>query len=286
MPQTSVDHLDPDCDARAQLLERLSSGRVALPVMPATAAQVLEDSRQEDSSASRIAEMLESDPALAAHVLRVANSAAYSPPEPIVSLPHAVARMGHTTIGQIALAVCMKGRLFRADGYVNLIAPVWPRSALAAGWAREVAQLRDGDVEGAFLLGLLHDIGRPVVIQALVEIERETKRPFGEQQARMAMDYLHPRVGADLMRRWNMPPSLADGIAWHEDPRSAMEHRDEALTASLAANLADWTLDGDPQDESLVRENEAAPALGMDSSDLDDLLSARERIRFRAEGLA
>ena len=87
------------------------------------------------------------------------------------------------------------------------------------------------------------------------------------------------------MRCWNMPSSLADGIAWHEDPRSAPQHRDEALTASLAADLADWTLQGDDQDASSVRENEAAPALGMDSGDLDDLLSARERIRLRAEGL-
>ncbi|NOT32870.1 MAG: HDOD domain-containing protein [Candidatus Eisenbacteria bacterium] len=272
-------------DARALLLERLNSGHLVLPVIPTAATQVLQASRNENTATSKIAESLSSDPALAAHVLRAANSAAYAASEPIVSLSQAVIRIGLTTVSQIALAACMKAKLFQAGGYVDLVSPVWPRSAMAAIWAREIARVKDRDVEGAFLLGLLHDIGRPVVIQALLDLEKRNNVRYGEAQARVAMDYLHPMVGAALMRQWKMQDWMADAIAWHEDPMSAPQHREEALTASLAQRLAYWTLEGDANDASQLREDEVPPALGFDSEDLEKLLEQRDRVCSKAEAL-
>jgi HD-like signal output (HDOD) protein len=246
---------------------------------------VLEDCRDDDSGARRVADTVSRDPALAAHVLRVANSAAYAPPEPIVSLPHAVGRMGLTSVAQIVVAVCVKGRVFRADRYTHLLEAVWPQSAVAAGWAREVARLRGRDPEGAFLVGLLHDVGRPVVLQALIDIEKQTRRAFGDQQAGLAMDYLHPRVGAQLMRLWNMPESMASAIAWHHDPGSAPEHADEAWSTAFAECLALWTLEGDTEDPKVVLEHGARAALELDDSALECVFSRREHVQTGADAL-
>jgi HD-like signal output (HDOD) protein len=276
---------DLDLDARAQLIKRLSSGSLELPVMPATAAQILEACRDDNAGSRRVAEAVNHDPALAAHVLRVANSAAFAPREPVVSMAHAVSLMGLSTISQIALAVCVKGRVFRADGYTKLLAPVWPQATLATGWAREIARLRNGDVEGAFLLGLLHDIGRPVILQALIDIERQSRRTFGEAQALAAMDHLHPRVGADLMRQWNMPEWMSVAIAWHHQPESAPEHREQATLASVSEELARWTLEAGTDGDTMIHEQEHLRELGLDGESLDLLFSARDRIRSNAEAL-
>lgn len=282
------DAFDADCEARGLLLTRLAAGRLELPIMPATAAQVLEASRDENVGARLVPEILNRDPNLAVHVLRVANSAAYSPREPVLSLSHAVTRMGLTAIAQIAVAVCIKGRVFRADRYVHLITPVWPRSTVAAGWGREMASLKGWDVEGGFLLGLLHDVGRPVIIQALVDIERETGRSFGEDQARNAMDLLHPRVGAELMDQWKMPDWMGDAVAWHEDPWSAPQNKDQALIAFNAEHLARWTIESEAADDEPIEpeDHRGLRDLGVEGKALRNLLDARDRIRAHAECLA
>jgi putative nucleotidyltransferase with HDIG domain len=277
---------DPATDARAHLLERLASGRLELPIMPAAAAEVLVACRDEKAGVERIVQLVTRDPALTAHVLRVANSATYAASQPVTSPQAAISRVGLTTVTQIALAACVRDNVFQADRYRHLLAPVWPHSVMTAGWAREIATMKDHDVDGAFLAGLLHDVGRPIVIQALGRIENETRHTFGDDQALTAMDYLHPRVGGELMRHWKMPDWIVDAITWHHNPDEAPGHRAEAFTTAFAAILSDWILAGDATAPPDVRHQGYSEALGIGPEGLERLLARRGAVIAMAQDLA
>ena len=142
-----------------------------MPLLPAVAGQVLSLARSQDTRAAELAQVIHSDQSLVSHVLRVANSAAYGWNAQIVSLHQAVARLGFERIAEIALAVAVGGRLFRPDRRKAELQRLWSHSVAAAFCAQEAARLLRRNAETAFLCGLLHDIGKPVVLEAVQSVE-------------------------------------------------------------------------------------------------------------------
>src|ERR671915_1996434 len=83
------------CDRLEALLnESIEKGAVDLPLLPQVASQVLSLIYDPNAEASRLAALIHQDQALAAHVIRIANSPAYMPRNPVISLQHAVAMLG------------------------------------------------------------------------------------------------------------------------------------------------------------------------------------------------
>ena len=109
----------------AALLARLDAGTITIPVLPAVACAVLallDDPRADDVA---IASAIRNDPALAGHVMRVANSPLLRAGAVIVSLQQAIARLGIRRVGEIAFAACLGPRLFTAPAYARLIDVLW-----------------------------------------------------------------------------------------------------------------------------------------------------------------
>ncbi len=259
------------------LIERLNSGDLQLPMLPDTAAAVLDACRSENSGVRQIADLMQRDPALAAHVLRTANSAAYGASHPIVSLAQAVSRLGLTLVGEITLAAIMKGRIFRVPGYDSEVRAVWLHSVAAAAWAREIARLRRQSVEGAFLCGLLHDVGRPVLLQEVLDLWPNLENPPNPIEITALVDELHATVGAALVKRWSLPQWMSTAIAWHHNYRSAPEHADEVMTTVLADQLAHWSLEDDVDTESL-KGSLVIGELNLYPEEFVELLTEREHV--------
>src|SRR4051794_18613299 len=104
---------------------RIASGALELPLLPHVAGQVCALSTSDDASARSLAALLHRDQAIAAHVLRVANSPLYRPRVPIVSLQQAISRLGMTTLREIVLTVSMRSRVFNVSGYTTEIHALW-----------------------------------------------------------------------------------------------------------------------------------------------------------------
>jgi putative nucleotidyltransferase with HDIG domain len=183
----------------------ISSSRSSFPCCPTSPRASLALCEDEKSDARALEAVLERDPSLAAHVLRVANSAAYAPKEPIVSLQQAVSRLGLPSIRTIALGISLQGRVFQMPGHQSRVRSIWMHCAVAAVYARETARKLRRNVEGAFLCGLLHDIGRPVVLQATVDaLAHRTKDPLPVPLLETAMDEFHAGVGARMVESWKL----------------------------------------------------------------------------------
>lgn len=272
----------PDAAASPELRDRLregiAAGHLELPVLPATAASVLEAVRDENTGARRLADIIQRDQSMAAHLLRVANSASFAASQAIVSLPQAINRLGLGTVSEIATSVAVKGKIFNVPKFEPHLQTLWQHSAAAGAWAREIARLRRRNVEGAFLCGLLHDIGQPVLLQAVTELEKRTRTSWDTDTVLATVWCLHAEVGAELIRRWALPGWMAEAIGRHHDPLPEGPNADEAMTTALADRLSHWALECDADDTGGLTGLEILHELNIYPEELQQLLAARECI--------
>jgi HD-like signal output (HDOD) protein len=272
--------------ATCGLLDNLLDGHFAdlkleLPLLPTYATQVVALCSNPDSDARSLAQLLQLDPALAAHVLSIANSAAMGAREPIVSLQQAIARLGARTLANVALSVAVRTKIFSAGRHLERVRALWRHSALTAEWGREIARLRRQNVESAFLCGLLHEVGAPVVLQAIDDLQLRTPLEFTPEQVDAAVERLHCELGERLVRAWNLPEWTSVCARYHHSPDAAVECRDEAFTVNLALQLASHS----GGELELCTLDPILAALGLYHEDLEDLLEKTESIRAMAEVL-
>lgn len=218
-----------------------------------------------------IAARVAQSPELSVQVLRLANSALFT--EPVDALDRAVVRIGQRTL---------RGLLLAASTYRLLEGPMpaygLPRLALFrhSGQVAEMAQSLARRTAGAlapqaYLAGLLHDIGKPIL--ATVAQERadllgpvrvtsiaDERRLFGTD---------HAKAGTWIARRWGLP----------EDLCVAMEHHHDAAPPAEPVARAVWLADvavhaGDGHPAAIARLPEAAAACGLADDALESLLVA------------
>lgn len=268
---------------RAVLAAHLSARELELPLLPQAASEVLAATHRDDVDVARLVALLNGDPALASHVLRVANSPAYLPRTPIVSLQQAVTRLGMRTVGEIALMVSLRSKVFLAPEHESEVRAVWRHAAGAAAYAKEIARLKRTNVEIAFLCGLLHTIGKPVVLHAAIEVAAELElRPRRDELTEL-MGELHVPAGRLLATAWRLPAPVADSIAIFADYRTT--EAPEPMLTFLAARLASHVLDGVEEDEAL-RAHPVFGDLNLYPEDVDSLLAKRDAVLSLVDALA
>ncbi|MBI5431498.1 MAG: HDOD domain-containing protein [Planctomycetes bacterium] len=285
-PITAPTAATPEVWLLSALTQVVDAGAIDLPVMPEAAAQIMDLVNDPKADAKKLAVILQRDPSLASHVLRVANSTAFAPREPIVSLQQAISRLGMTNLTQIATAVAVKSKVFQVRGYEDLLREVWFHSATAGAYAKEVARLRRHNVEGAFLCGLLHDIGKPIVLQSAVDLAAQKGVKVERAVMEAALDALHGRVGALLASKWKLPAFMGSVMLHHHDPANAKEHVEDTRIACLADQLSYWAKDGDPARAEELRRLPVIAALNLYAEDWQALVGARDRVLKIAEAYA
>lgn len=253
--------------------DQLERCQLTLPVMPGVASQVLEMAMDEDADASSLAALIENDMALAGHIMRVANSAAFRPVSPFVSLQQVIARMGMSTISEMALATALNTDLFAAPGSETLLTESWRDSLLTCAWAREIARHRRTNVEMGFLGGLLARIGLPVAIQGLVAAGMP-----GSLVSEFAETY-EVRAGALLSKAWALPESVQQCVLHHGEPASASVHQDEVLNVALALTFVHGG-------QGMVPDPELAAVAGLYPEDFEVICDKAEYIEQWVTALA
>ncbi len=264
---------------RRLIEERINAKDLELPVLPGTATQVMDLCSEEDTDARQIADLLNRDQALAGHVLQVSNSAAYAPKEPIVSLQQSVSRLGIGAVCEITLAVALKGRVFRVPGHQGKIREMWMHSAATAAYSKEVARMLRHNVEGAFLCGLLHDAGKPLVMQMVMDIAAErtaTAVPMALLEA--AMTEYHPEVAGRMVEQWELPAWMSGAIRYHHASSEAGEFEKEAQITYLSDMLCHWALNEELGEKDFAAEDPVIEDLGFYGDDIAKLLGMRDHI--------
>ncbi len=263
-------------DALREALRGHVDQELGLPLLPETATRVMAACQDENSDLQELAELVTHDQSLAVHILRVANSVAYAPREPILSIPQALGRLGLSTVSDISLAVALKERAFRVPGHEPRIRELWLHSVVSACYAREIAQLLRRNLDSAFLCGLLHDVGMAIVMQTVCDLVP----PAGISREVMesAMAEFHCEVGARIAQRWRLGPWIASAIRWHHEPSGARLLQEEVSVIALADELADWALVEDGEDRGFSLDQAMGSCLGLAENQLQLLMHARPRV--------
>lgn len=260
------------------LIERIEKDRIELPVLPQVAGQVMAQANDPAADAARLSALIHQDQALAAHVLRISNSPAYMPRSPIVSLQHAVAMLGINQLSEIAVTVSLKSGAIRVPGHEAEIQQLW-RHALASGaYAKEIARLRRYNVESAYLCGLLHAVGKPVVLKTVTTIAAELGTTLTPGAVRSFLNTYHSRVGSLIAAEWALPSQVAEAIAHYLVYAQAPTHRHEAMMTCLADRLATYLLVPGSFDNTTLRDHHVFADLNLYPDDVDKLLSLTDKV--------
>jgi HD-like signal output (HDOD) protein len=282
-PQIDSAPASHETELRAQLVERIRERRLELPLLPQAAADVMNVCNDSSCDAARLSGLIQRDQALAAHTLHVSNSAAYAPREPIVSLQQAVSRLGFKTMCDIAVAVAMRSKIFVLKSQEQRLRAMWVHSAMSGAWAKEIARVRRRNVEGAFLSGLLHDIGSPVVLQASLELWRGRHVPPDEGMLDRLILEFHAEVGGIVLSSWKLPEWMCAAVRWHHDPDVAGEHVEYARTAMLADLLAHASETPDELTDNVLRTHPVLSDLDLYDEETEALFARRELVLQTAE---
>lgn len=228
---------DPEVASLVGLLSRINAASPSLPPRPEVVAEVMTLLQDPRADSKRLARLVHGDPALAAQVLRVANSPAWRGRARIVTLQQAVARLGMGALQEIVLSAAIAG-VYEVKGHEEVAANVWRHAIGTALFAKATARLRRRNVESAFIGGLLHSVGRPV---ALWELMRQIKRKrlnCTPTAVRTAVDLGHERVGKALAASWKLPDVVQGVIAHVGDPEGATDHASAIRTVAFGAEVA------------------------------------------------
>ncbi len=273
------------CDQlRDAFRARLDAGRLDLPILPEAAGQVMQATSDGDCDARKLSAIIHRDQSLAGHVLRLANSPLYMPQTPIVSLQQAVSRLGMKTIREISLAITCESRVFRVKGFEAEMRDFFRHSYAAGLYAQEIARLRRWNVEEGFLCGMLHDVGKPVVLQTLVDLASDAADVSHEELLALVAEF-HAEAGSRLIASWKLPVRLGETIRYHHDPAAAPTASRNALMTALADDLSHFTVGAAPVEEEALRSHAALEALNMYPEELDALLARREQVAAQVEAV-
>ncbi|MFQ5738724.1 MAG: HDOD domain-containing protein [Acidobacteriota bacterium] len=268
------------------LSRQLERKEIELPLLPQVSSQVLTMAGDDRSSAAKLSKIIHQDQALAGNVLKVANSAAFGGRTAIVSLQQAIARLGMNPLREIALSLSVKGHLFQAPGYESVVRSIW-RHALASGiYAKEIARMRRRNVEIGFLCGLLHAIGKPLVLGAISRIEKQLGLRLGRIQVLQLLDDFHPSFGARLAEEWGLPEQVRESIKWCESYRQAPAFAEDAENTFVAGLLATHCLSPGTFEEEEFRNHQAFRDLNLYPDDIERLILRGPTVVERVEALA
>ena len=249
-PAPRLDRAEVPREVRFRVSMMVSADDFEPPKLPEIAVEILRRAEATDDSAEEMAGLIHRDPFLAGRLLAAANSAMFRPRDrAITRLPEAIARLGRRQVRNIVLAAAMEQTVYRGP-HKEMLAEQWRASLGAAVGCRLVNALTRRDADQAFMLGLLHDVGKPVLVRCLDEVlDRQGLRTHVdyEELARPILHLLHPRVGALIVTHWKLPRGLASVIAHHHDRAPPEEHQRWFCTLRIANLLYECWRDS-PED--------------------------------------
>lgn len=213
-----------------------------LPTIPAVVSRVVSMLDNQDADPDEVVDLILSDQVLAARVIRVVNSPLYRTSNPIVSVKRALLFLGFKSVRDMILTS------YFVEGFKNKEQPFdmkmfWIHSFSVGAMSRRIARMTDyPDIEKAYLVGILHDIGKVFMghyckddyAQMLNDI-RNTSITTYEAEYEF-FNTTHCEVGLCLAQRWNFPADYCDVISHHHSLEMAGEN--QLLTAIVA--IADF----------------------------------------------
>ena len=238
--------------------------------LPEVMTRIMDLVRDPEADALDLAQAISRDPALTMKLLRLVNSAAYGLHRRIMTVPDAVVVLGFAEVERVALSITVIDCLGLDRDSVKLMRQLW-RHSLACSVACSVFELRYvtlmPNLRGAHVAGLLHDIGKAVLMQhfpgvyaGAIQLAEAGHCDICEAEQDVLDGYTHADVGRWIAERWDLPHSLAEAIGGHhepdidaiEEPLAHVTHIVDALCNTIGIHSGPGTSGGDINPKSIA----------------------------------
>ncbi|GMV40406.1 MAG: hypothetical protein AMXMBFR64_21220 [Myxococcales bacterium] len=244
----------------------MAQGRVQIPMMPRVAVQLQRAAADPRASVRQLASIIESDPSVAAEVLRVANSPFYRSLVESKSVRAAMSKMGLSGTRDVVMMATFRGRVLKAHPALQQEARALWEHAVGSGYlARLLATELRLDPDVAFTAGLFHDVGKLVLLDVAASLAREQRRDMTPSRQALARSFHahHVEASVRVAERWSLTADVIAIINDHHRPPAGQPH------------------------EGYIRLLTAADAMVTDglSSGFGDLVAMRRAVKFAGVAL-
>jgi HD-like signal output (HDOD) protein len=217
----------------------------SIPSLPAIYSELTAALGSETTSLAQIEEIIARDVGMATKILQLANSAFIGFHGQVPSLRQAVSLIGVDTVRTLTLSIHIFSRFDRHSAIAAQAAALWEHSVGTASLAQRIATMETGNkgmAEECFAAGLLHDVGKVILlgerpreydeVRKLLEIDDASV----EQVESEILGCSHAQLGGYLMSIWGLPIALVQAVALHHCPSCALESEFSAVTAVHCAD--------------------------------------------------
>ena len=265
-------------------LEKIIAKTCDLPSLPTVAARINAEMNNESLTAKNLGKILSEDSSLVAKILRLSNSAFYGMPKQVASIEKAVMILGFNAVKNLALGVSVYS-FFEVEEECSInVKGLWNHSLATAGASRSLmAKSNKKLADEAFLFGIIHDIGKVIMINAsysdmervlTIAAEREICQTEAEQEV---FGFTHQKVGAALLREWRFPDPMIFCVLLHQNIPPEVKKIDQNSAQIIqAVCIANQMVKALGLGESTNKKRETIPAsmwkmLAIKREDLPDL---------------
>jgi putative nucleotidyltransferase with HDIG domain len=200
-----------------ELVECLQTGRAALPALPEVAEAAIRLTHDADVRVDQLASLVDTDAAIAARFMSVANGHIYCRGWVTSSTQSAIERLGLATARDLLFQVVYANTSGGLKKYQTAVQESFRRSVMAAHAARAASRELSIGGEHDYLSGLLHDIGEARVYRIL----DGSQLPAEPQLVESLVGKYHESAGAELAMTWKLPTEIVHACAAHHDRAAA-----------------------------------------------------------------
>ncbi len=251
-----------------------------LPTIPETIKQISEIIGKPNISLNEISDFIANDPALTTKILKMINSAVYGFPGRISLVSHATVLLGLNVIKGLLIGVSVSEFMEEA------MSGLWNHSLACAVTGRILAQKKKiSEPEEVYAAGLLHDIGKVILIQSYREEYENIMNRAKDQKTTVIEEekgYFpvnHGTIGGWLAEKWHFPIRLSEMIKNHHDPLRSQSASIETALVHVSDILVRARGIGFPGDYSIPVVNPRAyELLNFSESDIKETLEEMEDI--------
>ena len=266
----------PADDLKAKIVQSIKD----LPPMPQVVIRIQNLLADLNSDTKQLAEMIESDQAIAAKVLKMANSAFYGMSGKISSVHQASLLLGYQTLGEIVTMAGAANLLAgKMPGYGYDSQDLWKHSVSVAFTCKLIAAIKNKDlIYEAHTAGLIHDVGKIILDRYIME-QKDKIADYMDQEEKTFLDaeryffgFDHAEIASEICRSWKIPENITLSIGCHHQP--SISNGDEL---SYMLHIADYvaTMGGigyDDDDILYEAEKGAMDFIGLTQEEIGGMI--------------